>query len=475
MGRLGRASTLALPALVALALNAALWMRARPEPLVHDEFSYLLAADTFAHGRLTNPTHPMWRHFETFHVLQRPSYQSKYPPGPGLLMALGTRVAGRPIAGVWLGFALACVAVTWMLQGWLPPPWPLAGGLLAAVQPVMGAWWGQTYWGGALAMAAGALVYGAVPRLIRAPRAGVSATLGAGLALLLISRPVEGAMAAMPAVAFLAWRRLRAKRGLPRAVWAPALLVLAAAGLWLGYYHWRVTGDPLRPPWLAWSDTYQHADAVMHPDMRRYHGSPPLALVQKLVRLLDFYLPFPLVIALLGLWWTWRSRWTRAFAVAALGLVAASAGLSQAWPHYTAPVAPAVLAVVTQGFRGLWIRYRAWPLRAGIALCSLLPLSLAHSRGAPTFWIHAPLGRERIARELEAMPEDHLVFVRYGPEHDPSREWVYNEADIDAARVVWAREVDEAEDAALVRYVAGRRVWLLEPDESPPRISRYRP
>jgi hypothetical protein len=64
------------------------------------------------------------------------------------------------------------------------------------------------------------------------------------------------------------------------------------------------------------------------------------------------------------------------------------------------------------------------------------------------------------------------VIVRYKPEHNPFDEWVYNQADIDNSKVVWARDMGD-QNNELIRYFSKRRVWLLEADENPVKLSFY--
>ena len=88
---------------------------------------------------------------------------------------------------------------------------------------------------------------------------------------------------------------------------------------------------------------------------------------------------------------------------------------------------------------------------------------------------HCALGleRARVLSKLESYPGPQLAIVRYSAAHSVFDDWVYNAADIDHAHVVWAREMDGPDNAELLRYFRGSRVWLVEPDSPRPKISPY--
>ena len=187
-GDIVRAPVLSLLTVACIALGSAGLVEAlRPTVTQsHDEFSYLLTADTLLRGRLANATHPMWPHFESPHVMHQPSYVSKYPPLQGVVLAVGL-VLGDPRIGAALSFALACAMTCWMLRAWIDERWAFVGSLVLAVHPQLVALWGNWLWGGGGAMLGGALVYGAVPRLGNRSRIRDGNALGVGVGLLALA------------------------------------------------------------------------------------------------------------------------------------------------------------------------------------------------------------------------------------------------------------------------------------------------
>ena len=221
--RAGARLAIALLAAAAILVRLSLlWLLPIPVPRIADEFSYLLAADTFAHGRLTNFTHPLWVFFDTIHVIQQPTYMSKYQPAQGAVLAAG-ELLGQPWFGVLLSVVLMCAALLWMLQGWLPPRWALLGGVLAMLR------WVDSYWGGAVAATGGALVVGAMPRIMRFWRTRDVLLLALGAAILANSRPIEGLVICAPVMTVLFWRLCSDKSPSRRAALARLILPFSAA------------------------------------------------------------------------------------------------------------------------------------------------------------------------------------------------------------------------------------------------------
>jgi hypothetical protein len=232
-----RALSVILVGLFALALRAAILpIEPIPEPIIHDEFGYLLAADTYAHGHLTNPSHPMWEHFESFSIIQQPTYQCFAQPAQGMLLAVGQLTLGHPFWGVWLSTGIMCAAITWMLQGWMPPQWALLGGVLAILRYGTFSYWANSYWGGAVGAIGGALALGALPRIKSSQRVRDALLMGLGLAILANSRPYEGVVFSLPiAVALFAWMLGKNRPPLLvslRRVILPLTLVMALLAGW---------------------------------------------------------------------------------------------------------------------------------------------------------------------------------------------------------------------------------------------------
>ncbi|OGV42601.1 MAG: hypothetical protein A2X46_04880 [Lentisphaerae bacterium GWF2_57_35] len=501
--RLSRRPILASCVLFVLALIAVVlpvvWKGA-PIPFVHDEFSYLLAADTFASGRVANPAPPCSDSMESMHILVRPVYMSKYPPGQGLVLGLGQVLAGMPILGIWIIHGLAVVGIYWMLQAFVSSTWSFLGGLLVSIHPLM-IEWSYGYWGGTLGVLGGALLIGGAarigtPRIISKSFAGICFALGA--LILANFRPFEGfVLFALIALALFIHLKSKVFAG---GWWRQAIPILVLGSMCMGYYNWRVTGTPFRLPYEVhhsqygayplflfqrpWTKPvyfhkeldrfYDHEQRDLY--MRRESGQTILrglwyqATELSFAAFKPFYiLALPLTVLPLILPRSRKVLLWSSILLMFMGMVFIETYMAA---HYVSPVFPLLVALIVISMNRA-LRWKSWGsswlVRSVVvvyfffASCWMKDFALATP--SPSAWY---IRRAHLqANWPMKFPGKHLFFVRYSFFHDTHKEWVYNGSDLENASVIWVRDMDIEKNNCVLTGFPDRQAWIVNADQFP--------
>jgi hypothetical protein len=295
------------------------------------------------------------------------------------------------------------------------------------------------------------------------------------------------------------------------------LLVLVAGASFRGYYDYRAFGNATTLPYTVDRAEYAMAPYYIwqqprpeplyrHEVMRHFYYVNELKGFQEVknavvaqtivkgVRAFEFYAGILLLIPLIMVRRIFLDRRIRFLLMCVLILTAGMMIEIFFIPHYIAPFTAAFYAIGLQMMRHL----RVWKpggqpvgrgmVRMMMVVCVLLagmrvyagPLHLRLAKWPPSAWADKWYGPDHFGTEraqadanLNALPGKQLAIVRYSSQHNPFDEWVYNAADIDGAKVVWAREMDTADNLKLLGYYKDRQVWLVQPDQQPVSITPY--
>jgi hypothetical protein len=295
--------------------------------------------------------------------------------------------------------------------------------------------------------------------------------------------------------------------------------VLLATAAAMGYYNWRVFGNPTTLPYQINRATYAVAPVFLwqsprpepvyhHKVLRDFYVSRELPVFQRartlsgfcnllsrrIVIVLFFYLGPVLMLPLMMLPCIPRAGRQRFLVLAAAIFLLGLLPSAFFHAHYMAPATALIYAITVQGCR----RLRVWRpggqpvgpflVRALPCMCialffvqlgwaDLLRIQARHFTDSQPPRYHTGLTwlvpRTEVQHFLDGRPGRQLAMVRYDLGHDTRNEWVYNAADIDASKVVWAREMSAADNRELFDYYKDRKIWLVEPDQNPPKVSSY--
>ncbi len=485
---------------------AVLWHTGLPLARIHDEFSYLLGADTFAHGRLANPSPALASFFESPHELVHPTYASKYPPGQAMFLALGQVLFGAPFYGVLIGNALMLFTFCLMLFAWVPARWALAVAAMFGLVLSPGMYWTNSYWGGSVAASGGALVLLAIGLARKRQTALAGAVFAVGALLLFWTRPFEGGVFTLVLLIVFApelWRNRRV------AMFATAFAVLAIGGAWTCYDNYAVTGNPLLLPYVLhqkqynvqpvfWFQPASPTPIYSSSRLAAFHGPNgqevelangfrkgwPLFFYRAigLVARLRWDIGPAFLLALLAPV-AWQDPLFRRMAIITGVFFLATDAEAFHYEHYAAPVWAAIALMVALWAERAWNRrYLNLPFGRALVLLAFFWPAIAFAGSTHTaqkmlpriagfykgYDLYMPsmdgwqARRAALIHRLSALDRPQLVIVRYpSPDWEITDEWVYNSADIDGQRVVLAHDLGPEEDRSLLAYYPNRTALLL--------------
>lgn len=412
-----------------------------------------------------------------------------------------------------------------------------AGGGLAVIRFGTFNYWANSYFGGAVAAIGGALVLGALPRMKQQKRVLHALLMGLGFAILANSRPYEGLFFGIPvagALIFWLWKMERPELVIAlRRVIVPLLAVIIVTIISMGYYFWRTTGSPFKTPYLvdlhtqepipyffwqrlqplpthSWPQfvaLYRKHFLPLYKSAQTSVGAVSMSLIETLYFWSFFLgpvftLPFVLAWGTLPIGFRWRniSGGTRFLLLVCVITLMGEALPLWYSPHYTAPITCALIALLLIAMR----RVRPWHwhsravgipiiraipsvcvallvLRIGTSTIGWPPPSKRAVALTPLWCTLSPMNWNRAAvlKRLRRYPGRQLVFVHYNLDHDNSNfdlnfnEWVFNRADLNTAKVIWARDMGLEKNEELIKYFKHCHAWLVDADDNPPKLVSY--
>jgi len=480
-----------------------------PVPHIHDEFGHLLIADTLLHGRLANPPHPNPEFFETIYVIQRPTYSSNYPIGIGISLAIGQLLFGHPWGGVLLFVSLMCAGVYWMLLQWTTPGWALIGGLITIMSWGVLSEWASSYCGGAAAAVAGCAIIGALPRTFDKSKPIYAVVFGFGLSYSFLIRPFETLLIVPCVVVFVllhreTMREIRFQRTL-----LFISLGLAPGVLLTALHDHAVTGKYSELPYVLNRKQYgapqtfsfQPASVPQHPltheqqavyewqkeahdKVASFRGF--LDVLPSRIAVVRLYLAstlWPLLFILPFCRMDRRLIWI----IGSIAFMAIGGSLYGFFlPQYVAPFIGFFLLLGIAAMQRLnefeWgrltvrlflvITFCHFAALFGLSMARGLAPSAARLTGRPVVVTQTP--RSSALKRLTKEGGNQLVFVAYGARHSFYNEWVWNAADIDSSRIIWARDLGPENDARLMTFYPGRSVWRADVGGGEAKLTRLR-